>query len=263
MNLTLGLAALTLAVLNVSPVLALDCRRTSSPVEAAICRDPKLLQLDHHLDEAYRRVRAASIGGGRLALLNQQRAWIQSRDTTCASADVDCLKSTYTARLAQLKGLNGKSQPKVSRPAHVGPAVLNGTWRINSIRTTTPETAINVNSLRQALGEADLPPVGSTVQAAQGRLCSVDQPCEHMNWSSTSLDRVDGGPRIAQVLDLPQDHRVYTGSTGSPQSNIFLIPNRDKSLLAYFILCAHDATNCQIAFEVWVPVSRDATISPP
>ena len=263
MRVSLSIALLTLGVVSAGPVLALNCRRAATAVEAAICRDPKLLQLDRNVDDAYRRARAAAGGAARLVLLNQERSWLQTRDNLCRTADASCLQSSYTVRLAQLRGSDETAQAYGSRPVKAVPAALNGTWRIASVKTTIPNAATDPASLHQALGGADLPPIGSTIQAAKGRLCSADQPCEHMTWSATTLERVDGGSRIAQVLNLPLAHRAYSGSTGSVQSNLILIPDRDRNLLAYFLLCKSGQKDCSVAFEVWQPTAQGASITPP
>ena len=263
MRVSLSIVLLTLAILSAGPALALDCRRAATAVEVTICRDPKLLQLDRNVDDAYRQARAAAVGAARLSLLDEQRGWIQTRDNLCRRADANCLQSSYTVRLAQLRGPDGTAQAHGADPVKVVHAALSGTWRIAFVKTTIPNAAIDPASLHQALGGADLPPIGSTIQAAKEQLCSADQPCEHMTWSATTLERVDGGSRIAQVLSLPLAHRAYSGSTGSVQSNLILIPDRDRNLLAYFLLCKSGQKDCSVAFEVWQPTAQGASVTPP
>ena len=262
MKCLLNLAVLTVAALDPGSALALDCRRAVSAVDIAICHHSKLLQLDRDVDEAYRRSRNSSVGSARLALLNQQRSWLQNRDNLCRTAAANCLASSYMARLEQLRVSQSAAKVGEARSDRAVPAALNGTWRIVSVRMGVAKTTVDAASLRQALNGADLPPVGSTVQANRERLCSSDQPCEHMTWSATTLEQVDGGPQIAQDLNLPVAHRAYSGSTGSSQSNIILVPDQSRNLLAYFILCSSSHSNCKVAFEVWEPANMGAYVLP-
>ena len=82
-----------------------DCARASGRVEAAICADPGLAQLDRELARVYQLARQADGA----ALVAAQRRWLSERDGCATAADVPlCLRNAHAARIAGLRqGLAG------------------------------------------------------------------------------------------------------------------------------------------------------------
>jgi uncharacterized protein len=74
-----------------------DCAKASTVIEALICRDPGLSQLDDRLAAAYAAVRAQS--GNSAQLSSAQRAWLVRRNQCQTAA---CVSDAYSARLGEL-----------------------------------------------------------------------------------------------------------------------------------------------------------------
>ena len=85
-----------------------DCRKATTAVEHAICNDPQLAALDGELDAAYQEARAGLDPDARIALRDEQRAWLKVRDA-CASDTwpVLCVKTTVMERLEVLQNNPG------------------------------------------------------------------------------------------------------------------------------------------------------------
>lgn len=72
-----------LVVLGVQPAAAIDCARAKSPIEKAICADPKLKAADDAMAAAYSRLRETLSAAERKGLTASQRKWIKSREDIC------------------------------------------------------------------------------------------------------------------------------------------------------------------------------------
>ena len=77
-----GIAVLLLTA-GVVPAQAFDCAKAESPVEKAICADPKLKAADDAMGAVYTTLRTALTGGDRKALGASQRKWVKTREDNC------------------------------------------------------------------------------------------------------------------------------------------------------------------------------------
>ncbi len=83
-----------------------DCAKAASPIERAICADPKLSAADGALGEAFAKARARLSPAGQQALTQDQRAWLRYRDDYCRIAAKplpECLTQVYGPRVAELQ----------------------------------------------------------------------------------------------------------------------------------------------------------------
>ena len=99
------LAALAFLTL-VTPALAFDCTKASTPVERAICASPQLKQLDGQLADAYAAVKSASSPAEQKMLARSQKRWIAEREY-CSGDDggIDaCIAQKTKDRLSLLLG---------------------------------------------------------------------------------------------------------------------------------------------------------------
>jgi uncharacterized protein len=123
-----------------------DCASASTPLEALICADAALADLDRALADSYHAALATRVGEAQLLLREEQRAWAQQRSATCgieggpaaeANDAIGCLTALYRARIAEL-------QPGGSRGHAVsqsGYAWLMGDWRVVAIRKVPADAA--------------------------------------------------------------------------------------------------------------------------
>lgn len=72
-----------LLVVGVEPAVAFDCAKAQSPIEKAICADPKLKAADDAMSAAYSSLREALSATERKGLTASQRKWIKSREDSC------------------------------------------------------------------------------------------------------------------------------------------------------------------------------------
>jgi uncharacterized protein len=80
-----------------------DCTKAQTATEKAICKDDSLAWLDRELNQLYGDVRQLQAEGERLALRDDQRAWVGRRDA--CGGDGQCITRLYWQRL---KGLAGR-----------------------------------------------------------------------------------------------------------------------------------------------------------
>lgn len=72
-----------LLTFGVQPAMAFDCAKAQSPIEKAICADPKLKAADDAMSAAYSSLREALNATERKGLTASQRKWIRSREDRC------------------------------------------------------------------------------------------------------------------------------------------------------------------------------------
>ncbi|MDB6010396.1 MAG: hypothetical protein JWL65_2646 [Gammaproteobacteria bacterium] len=90
------------------PVQAIDCRKASTNVEHAICRDTEVDALDRELTQALHRV-LETHPNERDSMLTDERHWIATRDASCSPLgdDVskmhDCLEEAYREQLDMVR----------------------------------------------------------------------------------------------------------------------------------------------------------------
>jgi uncharacterized protein YecT (DUF1311 family) len=152
-----AIASLTLmaAALLATPAMAqddeprpsFDCAAATQPVEALICGDVELAELDVELSAAYAARLAALAGEAQATLRQEQRRWSGSRGAVCGveaepAIEVDdaigCLTALYRARLDVLE----PGATKVaSGAASSGYGWLMGEWRVAGLRAAPPDAA--------------------------------------------------------------------------------------------------------------------------
>ncbi|HWV40711.1 caspase family protein [Pseudorhodoplanes sp.] len=89
-----------------------DCRADTKPVEQAICGDAALSARDRILSQVYYRLADRLPQTERVALRDQQRAWIGQRNG-CGNA-VPCIAQAYDQRIAQLQAMSGGAQQQIA-----------------------------------------------------------------------------------------------------------------------------------------------------
>jgi uncharacterized protein len=81
-----------------------NCAKAASQKEKLICADPALSRLDDDLGSAF--ARASTRVGANNLVRAWQRDWLRSRDVDDC-ADAACLRTLWSARIAQLDASNG------------------------------------------------------------------------------------------------------------------------------------------------------------
>jgi len=76
-----------------------DCKKATTAAEKMICSNSSLSSLDEELAKVY--LQALTSASDREALKKEQRDWVKKKRNLCIN--VDCLFSSYQARIAQLK----------------------------------------------------------------------------------------------------------------------------------------------------------------
>jgi uncharacterized protein YecT (DUF1311 family) len=87
------------------PAASFDCAAARTVVEQALCSDVALARLDRAVAETYEmHLSQRTDDASKASLRTNQRAWLASRDGTCAAAGARaaCLNDFYKARLAWL-----------------------------------------------------------------------------------------------------------------------------------------------------------------
>ncbi|WP_452003843.1 lysozyme inhibitor LprI family protein [Azospirillum largimobile] len=81
-----------------------DCKAASTPVEKAICADPKLADADSEIADAYKTLLALSGAADRERLRAEQKAWLAQRNqcATVGSSVATCLAPVLDARRTAL-----------------------------------------------------------------------------------------------------------------------------------------------------------------
>ncbi len=246
------------------PGLAVDCKQAASAIDKAVCSEPKLLQLDTELNHLYAEVRPQLSAKARSELLTQQRAWLAGRNRECASGVTECLLKQYRSRVDELTALKA-SADSINDPLNdATPVMVTGAWKVTAIHDPANAGAGSSTDavLQESLKSADLPGVGSVINAAPGKLCLPQQDCDPMGWTQTTLDKVVGAPAIEHWLGLSSELHVFQGSSGTTRSYYLLVPQSDKTVWVVFAVCGPQGENCRQAAEVWTPASEDATVRP-
>lgn len=142
------LAALALAAATPSLAAGIDCGKAQSPVEKAICAEPKLKAADDAMSAAYERLRGEADVGGKEALQVSQRRWISQREG-CADPDAaditPCIAESTAKRTAVLTARpeSGPGDAADLKPWFVQKEGKTGGWDIgfDLVRFAKPETA--------------------------------------------------------------------------------------------------------------------------
>jgi uncharacterized protein YecT (DUF1311 family) len=82
-----------------------DCIKAAKEIEQAICYSPSVAALDVELSAIYRANLQSLPVESKLALQNEQRAWLAQREKSCTVYKwwVECLTELYTKRIAELR----------------------------------------------------------------------------------------------------------------------------------------------------------------
>jgi uncharacterized protein YecT (DUF1311 family) len=155
MNKAIASPILMVAALLATPAVAqddeprpsFDCAAATQPVEALICGDVALAELDVELSAAYKARLAALANDAQETLRQEQRSWSGSRGGVCgveaeSVIDVDdaigCLMALYRARLDVL--MPGSTKPAAGA-ASSGYGWLMGEWRVAALRAAPADAA--------------------------------------------------------------------------------------------------------------------------
>jgi len=183
-----------------------DCSVATAPVEALICGDTSLAELDRKLAESYHALLATRVGEAQMLLREEQRAWAESRAAMCAvesdpAIEVDdatgCLIALYRARIAELQpGQGGNAAP----PSGYG--WLMGDWNVAAIRKA-PTDPRRADAARSQLGR--------TMRFAEGPLSTLGgASCSFPRYSAEPAP----GPQFGDLGDYPTAVTVRLSCVG-------------------------------------------------
>jgi uncharacterized protein YecT (DUF1311 family) len=209
------LAGLVLAIAGAAwPALAqngnarpsFDCAKATAPIEALICADATLADLDRALTDTYRSALATRVGEAQLLLREEQRAWAQSRSATCGVEDhtasedaAGCLIALYRARMAELRpGAPGEN--RITAPSGYG--WLMGDWNVAGIRQLPagPERAAAVKAQ-----------IGRTLRLAEAPITTLGgASCSFPRYSAEPAP----GPEFGDLSDYPAAVMVRLSCVG-------------------------------------------------
>ena len=182
-----------------------DCAAATAPVEALICSDASLADLDRKLAESYHALSATRVGEAQMLLREEQRAWAESRAATCAvesdpievSDATGCLIALYRARIAELQpGQGGNAAP----PSGYG--WLMGDWAIAAIHKA-PNDPRRADAARAQLGR--------TMRFADGPVATLSGAgCSFPRYSAEP----GPGPQFGDLSDYPTAVTVRLSCVG-------------------------------------------------
>jgi uncharacterized protein YecT (DUF1311 family) len=171
-----------------------DCAAATQPVEALICADTGLADLDRKLAESYHALLATRVGEAQMLLREEQRAWAEGRAASCGVESdpveeddaIGCLVALYRARIAELQPGQGGEAPPPS-----GYGWLMGDWNVAAIHTAPSDP-------RQA--DAARAQLGRTMRFAEG-------PISTLGGASCSFPRYSAepapSPQFGDLSDYP------------------------------------------------------------
>lgn len=209
------LACFTLACVDVPRASAqddglqpsFDCASAAAPVEALICGDTTLADLDRALADSYAAALATRVGEIQDLLREEQRAWTESRAITCgvdgdSAIEVDdaigCLVALYRARIAELRpgegGGNAVSQS--------GYGWLMGDWAVAALRRSSADAA-RADAARAQLGR--------TLRLAEAPITTLGgTTCSFPRYSAEPAP----GPQFGDLSDYPTAVMVRLSCVG-------------------------------------------------
>jgi uncharacterized protein YecT (DUF1311 family) len=173
-----------------------DCAAATLPVEALICADAGLADLDRKLADSYHALLATRVGEAQMLLREEQRAWADSRAVTCGvegdpAIEVDdaigCLIALYRARVAELRP--GGGGDNAAPPSGYG--WLMGDWTVAAIRKA-PGDPRRADAARAQLGRA--------MRFAEGPVSTLGGAgCSFPRYSAEPAP----GPQFGDLSDYP------------------------------------------------------------
>ena len=182
-----------------------DCAAANQPVEALICADTGLADLDRKLGESYHALLATRVGEAQMLLREEQRAWAEGRAAACGVESdpieeddaIGCLVALYRARIAELQPGQGGEAPPPS-----GYGWLMGDWNVAAIHTAPSDP-------RQA--DAARAQLGRILRFAEG-------PISTLGGASCSFPRYSAepapGPQFGDLSDYPAAVMVRVSCVG-------------------------------------------------
>lgn len=153
-----------------------DCGQASTASETAICAAPRLAALDRELARAW----SASNGASDPAMLAQQRAFLQRRDT--CKGDVACLETTMSGRLLAVGGSLETVRGTLAAAGHApltgqgGPGLADGPGLAATLAAGTLGLSPS-NGLPLSRTDFDAP---ATLHVHQGRFLRAPAGTERM-----------------------------------------------------------------------------------
>ncbi len=171
-----------------------DCAAATQPVEALICADTGLADLDRKLAESYHALLATRVGEAQMLLREEQRAWAEGRAASCgvesdpveADDAIGCLTALYRARIAELQPEQGGEAPPPS-----GYGWLMGDWNVAAIHTAPSDP-------RQA--DAARAQLGRTMRFAEGPISTLaGASCSFPRYSAEPAP----SPQFGDLSDYP------------------------------------------------------------
>lgn len=184
-----------------------DCAAATAPVDALICADVSLADLDRALADSYHAALATRMGEAQLLLREEQRAWAQSRLVMCGvegdpAIEVDdaigCLIALYRARIAELQpGRSGGNAVSQS-----GYSWLMGDWTIAAIRRSPVDVA---------RADAAKTQLGRTLRLAEAPITTLGgASCSFPRYSAEPAP----GPQFGDLSDYPAAVMVRLSCVG-------------------------------------------------
>jgi uncharacterized protein YecT (DUF1311 family) len=184
-----------------------DCTAAPAPVEALICGDASLADLDRRLADSYHAALATRVGEAQLLLREQQRAWVENRSVSCGvegdpAIEVDdaigCVIALYHARITELQPGAGRD----NAVSQSGYGWLMGEWNVAAIRR--------------------LPADDARAQAARAQLGRImrfaEAPISILGGASCSFPRYSAepapGPEFGDLSDYPAAVMVRLSCVG-------------------------------------------------
>jgi uncharacterized protein YecT (DUF1311 family) len=171
-----------------------DCAAATAPVEALICADTGLADLDRKLADSYHALLATRVGEAQMLLREEQRAWAESRAISCGVESdpaieeddaIGCLNALYRARIAELQPGQGGEAPPPS-----GYGWLMGDWNVAAIRKA-PADPRRSDAARAQLGRI--------MRFAEG-------PIATLSGASCSFPRYGAEPAPGPLFDDLSDY---------------------------------------------------------
>ncbi|MGH6894428.1 MAG: lysozyme inhibitor LprI family protein [Dongiaceae bacterium] len=202
-----GLACPALAQED-APQPSFDCVTATQPVEALICADPTLADLDQVMADRYSAALGTRPGEAQATLRTEQRVWAGNRSIACAVETeaaievedaIGCLIALYRARIAELQPGDSNGGTAVS-PSGYG--WLMGDWTVAAIRKL-PADAARAVAARAALGRT---------------LHFAEAPIATLGGAACSFPRYraepSAGPEFGDLSDYPAAVMVRVACVG-------------------------------------------------
>ncbi len=142
------ISAAAFSLISPTDTEAFDCAKATTKIEKAICASPAAKAADDKMGQAYTRLRDTISGPQRTALLNNQRAWLKLRNTTCGWREGDeisqCVEKETRKRADLLVGapLAGPGTGRPMGPVFIGQIGNDERYDVNStaIKFSSPSS---------------------------------------------------------------------------------------------------------------------------